>query len=109
MTDSSSKEEGLITGDNEDDQYTTSHQPGLHLPQQNVPTVVQGNGSISKVHMSRKCNMRYHKFPRPIALVEHMNRNHFNSLDCINMVSKADNDAHKSEYQDRSVHTQFQS
>ena len=70
-----------------------------------VPSVLQGNGSISisKVDMTRKCNLCSQTFPNPSVLVEHMNRNHFKSLGGINIVSKGDNDAQKSEHQERTA------
>eukprot|EP00092_Neocalanus_flemingeri_P036097 GFUD01039301.1.p1 GENE.GFUD01039301.1~~GFUD01039301.1.p1 ORF type:complete len:481 (+),score=119.69 GFUD01039301.1:116-1558(+) len=73
-----------------------------------VPSVLQGNGSISisRVDTTRKCNMCSEIFPNPGALVEHMNRNHFKGLGGINIVSKADNDAQKSEYQERAAQQQ---
>jgi len=56
----------------------------------NVPSALQGNLSISisKVDMTRSCNMCSDTLPTPAALVEHMNRNHFKSLGGINIVTR---------------------
>merc|ERR1719509_518689 len=74
-------------------------QPGAR-PQQAAPPVRAGRGvvgpprqlaantsiSISKVDMSRPCNMCQVVMPNPTALVEHMNRNHFRGLQGLNII-----------------------
>ena len=54
-----------------------------------ISSVLRGNSSISfsKVDMSRKCNICSVSLPNPTALVQHMNKNHFNLPGGINIVS----------------------
>ena len=54
-----------------------------------ISSVLRGNSSISfsKVDMRRKCNICSVSLPNPSALVQHMNRNHFNLPGGINIVS----------------------
>ena len=54
-----------------------------------ISSVLRGNSSISfsKVDMRRKCNICSISLPNPSALVQHMNRNHFNLPGGINIVS----------------------
>jgi len=51
-------------------------------PLTNVPSVLQGNGSISisKVDQRKKCTMCPIIFPNPVALREHMNKDHLSIL-----------------------------
>jgi len=51
-------------------------------PIANVPSVLQGNGSISisKVDQRKKCTMCPIIFPNPVALREHMNKDHLSIL-----------------------------
>merc|ERR1719167_1367492 len=44
--------------------------------------------SISKVDMSRPCNMCHVMMPSPAALIEHMNKNHFRGLAGLNIVQQ---------------------
>jgi len=44
--------------------------------------------SISKVDMSRPCNMCHVMLPSPTALIEHMNKNHFRGLAGLNIVQQ---------------------
>jgi len=44
--------------------------------------------SISKVDMSRPCNMCHVMLPSPAALIEHMNKNHFRGLAGLNIVQQ---------------------
>lgn len=54
-----------------------------------ISSVLRGNSSISfsKVDMRRKCNICSISLPNPTALVQHMNKNHFNLPGGINIVS----------------------
>jgi len=74
-------------------------------PPVNVPSALQGNVSISisKVDITRKCSMCSDILPNPAALVQHMNTDHFTRLGGINIVTKADHEAKKSEYQERTA------
>jgi len=65
---------------------------------QTVPSVqgvqsglLRGNRSISvsKVDMRRQCNMCHITVQNPQALIEHMNRNHFNSPGGINIITNS--------------------
>jgi len=84
--------------------------PPSPQPPVNVPSALQGNVSISisKVDLTRNCSMCSDTVPNPAALVEHMNTNHFTRLGGINIVSKADHEAKKSEYQERASQQQVQ-
>ena len=59
-------------------------------PAVRVPTVLQGNSSISiaKVDMRRKCNMCSEVLPSPGALADHMNSKHLSTFGGINITSK---------------------
>ena len=52
---------------------------------------LQGNSSISvsKVDSRRKCNMCAIVLPSPAALIQHMNRNHFNLPGGVNIIGEA--------------------
>lgn len=69
-------------------------QPRAPRPQAPQPRVVapprqlaaNTSISISKVDMSRPCNMCQVVMPNPAALVEHMNQNHFRGLQGLNII-----------------------
>jgi len=56
-------------------------------PTQILPSRLPSNISISKVDMSRPCNMCQIILPNPDALAEHMNKNHFRGLNGLNIVA----------------------
>ena len=59
-----------------------------------VQNLMKGNFSISvqKVDMRRQCNMCKITLPNPKALIEHMNKNHFNLPGGINIISGSGSD-----------------
>ena len=66
-------------------------QPRARAPQLLAPPrqlSANSSISISKVDMTRPCNMCSIMLPSPAALVEHMNQNHFRGLAGVNIVSQ---------------------
>ena len=80
-------------------QQRSAPQQRIQRPAQPVQSsFLRGNNSISvsKVDMRRSCNMCQMSFPGPAALIEHMNRNHFNLPGGINIVTHHNNSGGRS-------------
>merc|ERR1719369_1202768 len=66
---------------------TPGRKPASSQPSQILPSRLPSNISISKVDMSRPCNMCQIILPNPDALADHMNKNHFRGLNGLNIVA----------------------
>merc|ERR1719481_397631 len=66
---------------------TPARKPVSNQPSQILPSRLPSNISISKVDMSRPCNMCQIILPNPDALADHMNKNHFRGLNGLNIVA----------------------